>query len=208
MVLCVESFGSSKSDPIALVLKLPEINVQFAPDPERALSVRQTPPPAAAAQTRQPVFPQFGEIASAVIRPDVTYCAPLKVKILGSTALLGPIRCQAPTVFLPFPTPLVVATNRLNPEMALRLASVGMSSNGIARWAKSSKAAASGPPSLVGPGTAILLEKRSSKSFRNLLSIGALTSDLPNEGGLDVVRAVKPRAAAEITSDPAIARRR
>src|SRR6266576_1428512 len=94
MVLWVVSFGSSSSDPIAFVPKPPETKVQFAPAPFRALSLRQTPPPAAPTQTRQPVFAQAGEIAKAVIRPEVTYCAPLKVRISGKIALLGPIRCH------------------------------------------------------------------------------------------------------------------
>src|SRR6476661_2129555 len=57
--------------PIAFVAKLPETNVQFAPLPESALSVRQMPPPAAAAQARHPFVLQFGAIANAVIRPEV-----------------------------------------------------------------------------------------------------------------------------------------
>ena len=57
--------------PIAFVAKLPETNVQFVPFPDRALFVRQTPPPAAAAQARHFDCEQFGSIASAVMRPDV-----------------------------------------------------------------------------------------------------------------------------------------
>src|SRR6478672_5569907 len=101
MVLCVASFGSNSRDPIAFVAKLPETKVQFAPAPLRALSVRQTPPPAAPTQTRQPLFPQSGEMAKAVIRPEVTYCAPLKVRRSGKIAVLGPIRCHCPAVFFP-----------------------------------------------------------------------------------------------------------
>jgi hypothetical protein len=56
---------------MAFVSKLPETNVQLGPLVESALSVRQTPPPAAAAQTRQLPTVQLGAIASALIRPDV-----------------------------------------------------------------------------------------------------------------------------------------
>src|SRR5437868_15274326 len=130
MVLFVESFGSTRSDPIALVAKLPETNVQLAPDPARALSVRQTPPPAAPAQTRQVLFEQFAETASAVTRPESLYCCPENVRMSGKIPLLGPIKCHAPSVFLPFPLPLLAVTNWLNPVMAFRLASVGTSSAG------------------------------------------------------------------------------
>jgi hypothetical protein len=54
-----------------LVEKLFETNVQLGPLPDNALSVRQTPPPAAATHIRQPLVLQFGEIASAVMRPEV-----------------------------------------------------------------------------------------------------------------------------------------
>ena len=59
--------------PIAFVPKLSETKVQLAPLPERALSVLQTPPPAAPTQTRQRRLLQLGSIASAVTRPEVKY---------------------------------------------------------------------------------------------------------------------------------------
>jgi len=46
------------------------MNVQLGPLVESALSVRHTPPPAAAIQTRQVVLLQFGSMASAVTRPE------------------------------------------------------------------------------------------------------------------------------------------
>ena len=70
----------------------PETNFHPAPLPERALSVRQMPPPAAAAQARQP-WPllQTDSMARPVIRPEVVIAAPLNVRMLGKAALLGPI---------------------------------------------------------------------------------------------------------------------
>src|SRR5437667_3507115 len=70
------SFGSMSSEPIAFVPKLPEMNCQF--DPFSALSVRQTPPPAAATYSVHLPCVHVGEIAIAVTRPLVTYCAPSK----------------------------------------------------------------------------------------------------------------------------------
>jgi hypothetical protein len=55
---------------MAFVAKLPEINVQDTPLPESALVVRQTPPPAAAIQTRHRLLLQLGSTASAVTRPE------------------------------------------------------------------------------------------------------------------------------------------
>src|SRR3954471_9078967 len=82
------------------------MNVQVGTG-SRALFVLQTPPPAAAAQTRHgknpsgefPSFvfcfglvvpPQVGSTASAVIRPDAVYGAPLKVRTAGKFAVSGP----------------------------------------------------------------------------------------------------------------------
>jgi hypothetical protein len=81
------------------------MNVQLEPLPESALSVRQTPPPAAAAQTRHLDCVQFGSIASAVMRPDVVYEAPLNVRTFGKFAVLGPASVQLAGVFGPLPTP-------------------------------------------------------------------------------------------------------
>jgi hypothetical protein len=85
-----------------LVAKLPETNVQFAPPPDNALSVRQTPPPAAPTQTVHLVWLHAGSMASAVTRPEVVYAAPLKVNIAGKFAVLGPASVQADVVFLLF----------------------------------------------------------------------------------------------------------
>src|SRR4029077_6454921 len=83
--------------------KLPETNVQLTPLPESALSVRQTPPPAAAAHARHLLVLQLGSMASAVMRPEVVYAAPLKVRTSGKFDVLGPARAQAPSTLMPFP---------------------------------------------------------------------------------------------------------
>ena len=88
--------------PIAFVVKPPETKVHFAPLSESALSVRQTPPPAAPAQTVHFLALQAGSIASAVIRPEVVYAAPLNVVLAGKSAWLGPASVQFPAVFLFF----------------------------------------------------------------------------------------------------------
>src|SRR5438046_10629166 len=87
--------ASKVNVPIEFVAKLPERNVQFGEFPS-ALLVRQTPPPAAATQSMQSPFVQVGAMASAVMRPEVMYEAPLKVKISGKFATLGPMRFHAP----------------------------------------------------------------------------------------------------------------
>jgi hypothetical protein len=56
---------------MAFVEKLPETKVQLGPAPDSALSVRQIPPPAAATHKRHLLWPQSGEIANAVMRPEV-----------------------------------------------------------------------------------------------------------------------------------------
>src|SRR6187551_534610 len=76
-----------------------ETNVHFAPLPDKALSVRQTPPPAAAIQTVHLLLEHAGSTASAVTRPEVVYAAPLKVNIAGKFAVLGPASVQVPTAF-------------------------------------------------------------------------------------------------------------
>src|SRR5437588_10271872 len=95
MVLPVASVGSISSEPIAFVPKLSDKNVQVGVS--SAVSVRQTPPPAAATYTRQLPLTHVGAMPKAVMRPDVMYSAPLKVKIAGSSAMLGPINCHVPT---------------------------------------------------------------------------------------------------------------
>src|SRR5580765_728584 len=66
-VLPDASAGSISSDPIALVPKVAETNSQF--DPFSALSVRHTPPPAAATYRRHWLPEHVGEMAIAVTRP-------------------------------------------------------------------------------------------------------------------------------------------
>src|SRR5687767_3230576 len=66
------SLGSSTMDPTALMPMLPE-RYSHRGLPERALSVRHTPPPAAAIQMRQSPGRHVGAIAMAVMRPDASY---------------------------------------------------------------------------------------------------------------------------------------
>ena len=65
------SLGSSTMDPTALMPMLPE-RYSHRGLPERALSVRHTPPPAAAIQMRQSPGRHVGAIAMAVMRPDAS----------------------------------------------------------------------------------------------------------------------------------------
>src|SRR5436305_73271 len=93
--------------PMALLLNPFDTNTQYGSG-ENGLSVRQIPPPAAAAQRRQLEFEvQVGVVASAVIRPDMWYCAPLKLRMPGCVACVGPIRLHAKgwLVLLAFPVP-------------------------------------------------------------------------------------------------------
>src|SRR5438876_3716054 len=109
------------NDPMAFVPKLPEVNCQF--DPFSALSVRQTPPPAAATYSVHLPCVHVGEIAIAVTRPLATYCAPSKrngLRTAGYVALLGPINCQAPDECAP-------AFSAFQPFSAAMLASPGTS---------------------------------------------------------------------------------
>src|ERR1700751_694266 len=85
--------ASYVSVPIALVANELEMNVQAGVSAS-ALSVRHTPPPAAATQSRQPSELQAGSTASAVIRPEVVYAVPAKVRTSGKLASLGPTRLQ------------------------------------------------------------------------------------------------------------------
>src|SRR5882757_6354621 len=71
------------------------MNVQFG-GLASALLVRQTPPPAAPTQSLQSLGVQVGVMANAVMRPEVTYSRPLKVKISGKIPPFGPMRAQAP----------------------------------------------------------------------------------------------------------------
>src|SRR5207253_10748623 len=96
-VLPDASVGSTLSEPIAFVAKLPDTNCQLGPLLERALVVSHMPPPAAATRSRQLPVLQLGSIASAVMRPEVVYSSPLNVKISGKFAVLGPISDQVPT---------------------------------------------------------------------------------------------------------------
>src|SRR5690242_16831902 len=96
-----------------------------------ALSVRQTPPPAAASQSRQCPWLQFGSMASAVTRPEVTYDLPEKLRMLGCVAKLGPASVQVPTLFLFFPWPRPLAL--LHETCAWSVSSAATESAGKAR---------------------------------------------------------------------------
>src|ERR1700736_5773002 len=120
-----ELAGSTRSDPIAFVPKLFDKNFHDGVV-ARALSVRQIPPPAAPTQRRQLLALQFGAMASAVMRPEVIYGAPLKVKTPGKLAVLGPISCHLPGACSP-------ASIELQPLLAARVASPDTSESGYAR---------------------------------------------------------------------------
>ena len=90
-VLPVASFGSRSSDPIALLLNPFDVKTQYGSG-DSGLSVRQMPPPAAAIHNRHRLVVHVGEIATAVMRPDVRYCAPEKVRRPGIVAWIGPTR--------------------------------------------------------------------------------------------------------------------
>src|SRR5712692_9406833 len=79
-VLCAASYVR---EPIAPDAKEPSETLTQWPLPDRPLSVRQTPPPAAPTQTVHCWGVQFGVIASAVIRPDVTYWLPCRFRNAG-----------------------------------------------------------------------------------------------------------------------------
>src|SRR3954467_14851093 len=69
-----------------------------------AFAVRQSPPPAAAIHSRQPLpgLPQLGSTASAVTRPEVIESLRLSVVAPGAKGVVGPSRSQsAPTLAAP-----------------------------------------------------------------------------------------------------------
>jgi hypothetical protein len=83
--------------PIAFVPKLPDRNVHDGVAAS-ALSVRQTPPPAAATHTRHDVVPHaFESTASAVTRPETPRSEAWlskKFRTAGCVAVDGPASCQ------------------------------------------------------------------------------------------------------------------
>src|SRR6185436_16733575 len=116
--------GSMSSDPMALVSSIPEVNCQF--DAVSALSVRQTPPPAAATYNTHRLAVQVGAIAIAVTRPAATYWAPSNrngLRTAGYVALLGPISCHAPDE-------CAAASSVFHPARAASVASPGTSASG------------------------------------------------------------------------------
>src|SRR6266540_971683 len=71
MVSPLGSFGSSARLPMLFVPSPCPIQRQFKSSVRMASSLRQTPPPAVPAQSRQgPLTAQIGEIASAEMRPE------------------------------------------------------------------------------------------------------------------------------------------
>ena len=90
---------------MALLRKLLDVNTQYGSG-DSGLSVRQIPPPAAAIQSRQRDGVQVGVIASAVTRPAMWNCAPLKLRMPGWVACVGPIKFHTNGSFGLFP-PLV-----------------------------------------------------------------------------------------------------
>src|SRR5258707_1016168 len=79
-VLCAASYVRA---PIAPEANAPSDTLTQPPLPERALSVRQTPPPAAPTHSVHCCAVQLGEIASAVMRPEVTYWLPCRFRNAG-----------------------------------------------------------------------------------------------------------------------------
>src|SRR4029077_18448033 len=199
---------------MAFVLKLLEINVQLGVVAS-ALSVRQIPPPAAAAHTRQLVVLQSGAMASAVTRPEVIYSVPVNVKIDGSTAVLGPIICHGLVVATRVVAEVVVAEvvaavrslMLLNAACAFKVAEKGMSVAGYARFAYSSSAAASGPRSSSGPGRVRLFPTNASRSLLNLPNVFSSAGDFPATSKLDGAVDTNAIAAAADISVTANAKR-
>ena len=58
--------------------------------------------------TRHLLVLQLGSTASAVMRPEVVYAAPLKVRTSGKFAVLGPARVQPPSALTPLPGALAM----------------------------------------------------------------------------------------------------
>ena len=94
-VLPLESFGSRSMVPMAFDRKPLETKTQYGSG-ESGLSVRQMPPPAAATHRRHCEFEvQTGVMANAVMRPAMWNCAPLKLRMPGWVACVGPIRLHS-----------------------------------------------------------------------------------------------------------------
>ena len=76
---------------MAFVPKLPETNVQLAPLPDSALSVRQMPPPAAADPDAASCYcKQFGSIAKCRDATRGRVARPVNVSTSGKAPSLGP----------------------------------------------------------------------------------------------------------------------
>ncbi len=125
-MLPLGSLGSTSSEPIAFVPNEPETYVQFVLPVSLAMSVRQTPPPAAPRYSLQAPFFLQPASASAVTRPEAVYSFPPArnwSSRAGYFAWVGPIACQAPD-------PLPLAFSALNVEIEFSVASNGTVSAG------------------------------------------------------------------------------
>src|SRR3954466_9153172 len=86
-VLLLGSVGSSVRAPTEFWSRSSGPTWFHCGSPAAAKSVRQTPPPAAPAQTMQLLAVQLGETTSAVIRLAVWFVAPEKARTPGWVAL-------------------------------------------------------------------------------------------------------------------------
>src|SRR6185437_15813370 len=98
------SFGSTSRAPMAFVPSGAPTYCQFVLPVSLAMSVRQTPPPAAPRYILQAPFFLHPARASAVTRPEAVYSLPAArnwSRNAGYFAWVGPICCQPPDP-LPF----------------------------------------------------------------------------------------------------------
>ena len=141
----MESFGSRSIVPTALLRNVFETNTQNGSG-ESGLSVRQIPPPAAAIHSRHRDGVQVGVMASAVTRPAMWNCAPLKLRIPGCVPCVGPIMSQTngSLALLPPFVPSLFSPYVLKVFCAFAVALRGIVPSGNARLANFSSAALPG----------------------------------------------------------------
>src|SRR5215831_11338848 len=153
-VRCLGSVGSRYSAPVECWSSASSVRRFQSGFVARALSVRQTPPPAGVAHTRHLFFfcPQLGETTSAVMRLAVWFVAPLNDVTPGWTAnCRGPYCVQLP----PFPSPKNPRPSarrrasrlaiRANVACARATTAGGIALAGYVRMADSYAAALAGP---------------------------------------------------------------
>src|SRR4030095_16212 len=123
-----------------------------------------------------------------------------KVRISGTSAMLGPINCHAVAGAWAVKARSLTALslNCLNPDIAFSVAWRGMSRLGYARWAKYSIAANSGPASRSMPANVRLFPPDSSRSARNLFIVRSRSCVEVNVGLGDFMATNAIAAAADI----------